>query len=210
MVFYMGIRLCRRGGIIIFEYIRIERTMCYGNCPVYSVTVDKEGNVIFNGEMFVYKSGQHHWKISKKKVEQLNDLIDSFDFKSFKYEPGSGFITDQPSCITTVKYPDGEIKEIDHYYGHIMIDDSLTAFEKKIERIIGTKKYVNPKLYIYQVEEKIEKPSIIYIVTSSSEKEATDLVEKDCTKQEALEWSVQKIGIATDDYYEPVIIMKSS
>lgn len=184
--------------------------MCYGNCPVYSVTVDKEGNVIFNGEMFVYKSGQHHWKISKKKVEQLNDLIDSFDFKSFKYEPGSGFITDQPSCITTVKYPDGEIKEIDHYYGHIMIDDSLTAFEKKIERIIGTKKYVNPKLYIYQVEEKIEKPSIIYIVTSSSEKEATDLVEKDCTKQEALEWSVQKIGIATDDYYGPVIIMKSS
>lgn len=194
----------------MFEYIRIERTMCYGNCPVYSVTVDKEGNVIFNGEMFVYKSGQHHWKISKKKVEQLNDLIDSFDFKSFKYEPGSGFITDQPSCITTVKYPDGEIKEIDHYYGHIMIDDSLTAFEKKIERIIGTKKYVNPKLYIYQVEEKIEKPSIIYIVTSSSEKEATDLVEKDCTKQEALEWSVQKIGIATDDYYGPAIIMKSS
>lgn len=194
----------------MFEYIRIERTMCYGNCPVYSVTVDKEGNVIFNGEMFVYKSGQHHWKISKKKVEQLNDLIDSFDFKSFKYEPGSGFITDQPSCITTVKYPDGEIKEIDHYYGHIMIDDSLTAFEKKIERIIGTKKYVNPKLYIYQVEEKIEKPSIIYIVTSSSEKEATDLVEKDYTKQEALEWSVQKIGIATDDYYGPAIIMKSS
>lgn len=194
----------------MFEFIRLERTMCYGNCPVYSVTVDKEGNVIFNGEMFVYKSGQHHWKISKKKVEQLNDLIDSFDFKSFKYEPGSGFITDQPSCITTVKYPDGEIKEIDHYYGHIMIDDSLTAFEKKIERKIGTKKYVNPKLYIYQVEEKIEEPSIAYIVISTSEKEATDLVEKDCTKQEVLEWSVQKIGIATDDYYGPVIIMKSS
>lgn len=184
--------------------------MCYGNCPVYSVTVDKEGNVIFNGEMFVYKSGQYHWKISKKKVEQLNDLIYSFDFKSFKYEPGGGFITDQPSCITTVKYTDGEIKEIDHYYGHIMIDDSLTAFEKKIERKIGTKKYVNPKLYIYQVEEKIEESSNAYIVISTSEKEAIDLVEKDCTKQESLEWSVQKIGIATDDYYGPAIIMKSS
>lgn len=195
---------------MIFEYIRIERTMCYGNCPVYNVTVDNEGNITYNGEMFVYKSGQHHWKISKKKVEQLNNLIDSFDFKSFKYEPGNGFITDQPSCITTVKYPDGEIKEIDHYYGHIMIDDSLTAFEKKIERKIGTKKYVNPKLYIYQVEEKIEEPSIAYIVISTSEKEATDLVEKDYTKQEALGWSVQKIGIATDDYYGPVIIMKSS
>lgn len=210
MVFYMGIRLYRRGGIIIFEYIKIERTMCYGNCPVYSVIVDNKGNITYNGEMFVYKSGRHHWKISKKKVKQLNDLIDSFDFKSFKYEPEGGFITDQPSCITTVKYLDGQIKEIDHYYGHIMIDDSLTSFEKKIERKIGTKKYVNPKLYIYQVEEKIEEPSITYIVISASGKEAIDLVEKGCTKQEAHEWSVQKIGIATDDYYGPAIIMKSS
>mgnify|MGYP000903473069 FL=1 len=129
--------------------------MCYGNCPVYSVTVDKEGNVIFNGEMFVYKSGQYHWKISKKKVEQLNDLIYSFDFKSFKYEPGDEFMTDQPSCKTTVKFSDGETKEIDHYYGHVLIDNSLTAFEKKIEGIIGTKRYVNPKLYIYQVEEEV-------------------------------------------------------
>jgi len=65
-------------------------------------------------------------------------------------------------------------------------------------------------LYIYQVEEKIEEPSITYIVISTSEKEAIDLVEKDCIKQEALEWSVQKIGIATDDYYGPAVIMKSS
>lgn len=194
----------------MFEFIRLERTMCYGICPVYTVVVDNNGSINYSGEMYVYKSGEHQWKISKKKIEQLNDLIKSFGFKSFVYEPGKEFITDQPSCITTVKYPDDEIKEIDHYLGHVLLDENLILFEKRIERILGTKKYVNPKLYIYQAEEKIEKPSIIYIVTSSSEKEATDLVEKDCTKQEALEWSVQKIGIATDDYYEPVIIMKSS
>ena len=194
----------------MFEYIKLQRTMCFGTCPVYSVTVDKEGNVNYYGEAFVYKAGEHQWRISKKKLEQLNNLIVDFEFKSFEYEPGKEVITDQPSCITTVKYPDGEIKEIDHYYGHIMIDDSLTAFEKKTERKIGTKKYVNPKLYIYQVEEKIEEPSIAYIVISASEKEAIDLVEKDCTKEESPGGSVQKIGIATDDYYGPVIIMKSS
>ena len=194
----------------MFKSIRLERTMCYGTCPVYSVQVDKYGNVNYYGEAFVYKAGEHQWRISKKKLEQLNNLIVDFEFKSFEYEPGKEVITDQPSCITTVKYPDGEIKEIDHYYGHIMIDDSLTAFEKKIERKIGTKKNVNPKLYIYQIEEKIEGPSITYIVISASEKEAIDLVEKDCTKEESPGGSVQKIGIATDDYYGPVIIMKSS
>jgi hypothetical protein len=196
-------------GIIMFEYIKLQRTMCYGTCPVYSVTVDNEGNVNYHGEMFVYKSGEQHWKISKKKVEQLNNLIEDFGFKSFTYEPGEEFITDQPSCITTVKYSDGQTKEIDHDYGNILVDDSLAAFEKKIDRIIGTKKYVNPRLYIYQVEEKTSEASIRFIVISASEIEAIDLVEKECDKQEILEWKVQKIGIATDDYYGPIIIMKS-
>jgi len=33
--------------------------------------------------MFVYKSGEHHWQIPMKKVEQLNGLIEDFGFKSF-------------------------------------------------------------------------------------------------------------------------------
>jgi hypothetical protein len=108
-----------------------------------------------------------------------------------------------------VKHSDGKTKEIDHYYGHIFIDNSLTAFEKKIERIIGTKKFVNPKLYIYQVEEKFPESPIKYIVVSASEKEAIDLVEKEYIKCEPIEWQVQKIGIAADVYYEPVFIMKN-
>lgn len=75
-------------GTIMFEYMKLQRTMCFGTCPVYSVMVDNEGNVNYYGEMFVYKSGEHHWKISGKKVNQLNDLIEDFGFKSFIYEPG--------------------------------------------------------------------------------------------------------------------------
>jgi len=85
---------------------------------------------------------------------------------------------------------------------------SLTAFENKIERIIGTKKYVNPKLYIYLVEEKISVSSIRYMVISASEKEAISLAEKECTRQEALKWKAMKIGVAIDDYYEPLILMR--
>ena len=194
----------------MFEYIKLQRTMCFGTCPVYSVMVDNEGNVNYSGEMFVYKSGEHHWQIPMKKVEQLNGLIEDFGFKSFIYKPGNEFITDCPSCITTVKYSNRENKEINHYYGDVLKDDSLTTFENKIERVIGTKKYVNPKLYIYLVEEKISEPSIRYMVISATEKEAIDLVEKDCTKQGVLEWQVYKVGIAIDDYYGPVIFMRDS
>lgn len=72
----------------MFDYIRVERTMCYGNCPVYNVVVDKEGNVKYQGEMFVYKSGEYQWKISNKKVKQLRDLIENFGFESYIYCSG--------------------------------------------------------------------------------------------------------------------------
>ena len=192
----------------MFDYIRLERTMCYGTCPVYNVTVDKEGNVKYEGEMYVYRSGKHQWKISNKKVKQLSDLIETFGFKSFVYKPDNGFITDQPSCITTVKYCDGDSREIDHYYGDILLDDSLTNFEKQLERIIGTKKYVNPRLYIYEVTQKASEPSSRYLVISDSEEEAIKLVNKESTKEDVLEWNVNKIGVATDDYCGPVILMK--
>jgi hypothetical protein len=192
----------------MFDYIRLERTMCYGNCPVYNVVVDKEGNVKYQGEMFVYKSGEYQWKISNKKVKQLRDLIENFGFESYIYKPLNGFITDQPSCITTVKYSDGDSKEIDHYYGDILIDDRLTNFEKRIESIIGTKKYVNPKLYIYEVTEKVAEPLCRYLVISASKEEAINLVNKESDIQDILEWQINKIGIATNDYYGPVIIMK--
>ncbi|KAJ49367.1 hypothetical protein BD780_003506 [Clostridium tetanomorphum] len=192
----------------MFDYIRLERTMCYGNCPVYNVIVDKEGNVKYEGEMFVYKSGEYQWKISNKKVKQLRDLIENFGFKSYIYKPLNGFVTDQPSCITTVKYSDGDSKEIDHYYGDILIDNRLTDFEKKIESIIGTKKYANPKLYIYEVTEKVSEPPCRYLVISASKEEAINLVNKESDIEDMLEWQVNKIGIATDDYYGSVIIMK--
>lgn len=192
----------------MFDYIRLERTMCYGTCPVYNITVDKEGNVKYEGEMYVYRSGNHQWKISNKKVEQLRELIDDFGFKSYIYKRENGFITDQPSCITTVKYCDGDSKEIDHYYGDTLLENDLIDFEKKLERIIGTKKYVNPKLYIYEVTETVSEPSSRYLVISDSKEEAINLVNKESTKVDVLEWEVNKIGIAADDYYGPVILMK--
>lgn len=63
-----------------------------------------------------------------------------------------------------------------------MLDDSLIVFEKNIEKTIGIKKYVNPKLYIYEVAKKspknIEKPCARYLVISASEEDAIALIKK--------------------------------
>ncbi len=47
------------------------------------------------------------------------------------------------------------------------------------------------------------------MVIFASEKEAISLVEKECNRQEALKWKAMKIGVATDDYYEPILLMRN-
>ncbi len=42
-----------KSGSIMFEYIKLQRTICFGTCPVYSVTVDNEGNVNYYGELLI-------------------------------------------------------------------------------------------------------------------------------------------------------------
>ena len=42
-----------KSGSIMFEYIKLQRTMCFGTCHVYSVTVDNEGNVNYYGELLI-------------------------------------------------------------------------------------------------------------------------------------------------------------
>ncbi len=49
---------------------------------------------------------------------------------------------------------------------------------------------------------------LIYEGLVSNEEEAIKLVNKESTKEDVLEWNVKKIGIATDDYCGPVILMK--
>ena len=50
----------------MFEFIRLERTMCYGTCPVYSVQVDKYGNINYFGEHLFIKNGSTNGRYQRK------------------------------------------------------------------------------------------------------------------------------------------------
>lgn len=125
----------------MFEYITLERTMCNGGCPVYKVVVDGTGKVIYEGYTNVYKSGKHEWKISKDRIGKLKELLQEFDYKSFKYKHKNSGKIDYPSCITAVKYIDGVLKTIFHNLGHSGFDKNLMKFENQVEEITDTFSY---------------------------------------------------------------------
>src|SRR6187200_1158641 len=42
--------------------IGLERTACFGKCPIYSVVIKSDGSVQYTGEKFVERLGKHRGK----------------------------------------------------------------------------------------------------------------------------------------------------
>ena len=62
---------------ILFELIKGG---CYGSCPIYSISVDENKQIKYEGKRFVDAIGTYNWIMNEKDFNTLNALID----KKFK------------------------------------------------------------------------------------------------------------------------------
>lgn len=127
-----------------FTEIYLERTMCYGTCPVYHVTITGTGQVTYFGEHWVDKVGIHTWTIDETAIQALNDAIKKYRYFTMKEKYDEMIIrcSDMPSCITSVRLEDGRYRKIIHEYGADYYPSVLKTFENKVDRIIGIETYV--------------------------------------------------------------------
>ncbi len=56
--------------------IRMERTGCFGSCPIYSLQLKGDGAVVYNGIANVYIRGELHTYVSR---QQVADLLHDFN-----------------------------------------------------------------------------------------------------------------------------------
>ena len=79
--------------------VTLERTSCFGTCPDYKVTLQRDGTIIYEGRRFVQMMGTY--KGEAYGFDRLVKLILAqkyFDMKDDYSRP----ITDMPSAITSV------------------------------------------------------------------------------------------------------------
>ena len=95
--------------------ISLERTACFGTCPVYKLTVYSDGKVEYEGKDHVKEKGSRSSKIEEKLFLRLMKKVDEIGFFKLndRYE---GRITDLPTRITTVTKGDVS-KTVRNYYG---------------------------------------------------------------------------------------------
>ena len=129
--------------------ITIERTPCFGTCPVYTLSLTGEGVVTFNGVRFTRVTGQAMDTVPVDSVAALLGEIRKNGYFSMKdsYTPSQPDAcglhhTDAPSVTTSVK-TDTESKQIVNYHGCSGAPASLRAVEDAIDRVAGTKQWLN-------------------------------------------------------------------
>lgn len=93
--------------------ISLERTMCYGPCPVYKVTFRSDGRAIFEGKGHVDKLGKYIGDIDERDFERLVKLLERLDFMSLD-DNYSIPIEDNAHIITTIIHND-KTKTVDNY-----------------------------------------------------------------------------------------------
>ncbi len=102
--------------------IVLERTTCFGACPVYILTVQSSGRVEFIGTKHVWETGRQSGRVSRANFARLVKKIEEINFFALKnrYDgkkpDGSGVtVTDLPTRKTSVTRG-GQTKTVENYF----------------------------------------------------------------------------------------------
>ena len=122
--------------------VTLERGPCFGTCPVYRVSLDRAGNVRFEGHRFVADSGISTAIVPREQAESLFVELETADYFDFADSYRSGdpvctrYATDLPTVITEVHLR-GRTKRVEHDRGCADAPAALSALETRIDEVTG-------------------------------------------------------------------------
>ena len=156
----------------LVTYIKIERTPCYGRCPVYSLEIMSNGKIKYEGKRNVDKMGVYNYKVSPQKVKSLFAFIEKNKISSLKnkYEQ---VVTDLPrlhmafiiakktkkiqNAEAGPKYLEEIANRVDAVWNELNIDRSPIPYEEypAVEPVVIQEQNVIPEPQIYSYVEQM-------------------------------------------------------
>lgn len=124
--------------------IHMQRTACFGFCPVYELKITKNGNVTFIGKQHVKHTGQSESQLSEENLDQMFQKIKESHFWEIPANPEcESRMTDMPSVYLTIKMA-GKRHHVNHYHGcrGFEYEKELTKLENAIDSLAGVEKWV--------------------------------------------------------------------
>ncbi len=123
------------------ELATIQRDGCYGWCPIYKLTVFRDGTVEYTGERFVKTTGAATWTITQTEVAAIETLFADAHYGELRDKYLSYDVTDGPSTITS-HTRDGRTKRIEHYSGDQTSPKELVRVEEGLDKLVHIEKHI--------------------------------------------------------------------
>lgn len=129
--------LRKNGGTPADFRLQLERTPCFGKCPVYTMDIDADGKVNYHGHNFTDHKG--HWTktLSADQQRDLTRLMRESDFFSYDTLYDDAGISDLPSIIIAYT-ANGETHRVTFRYGGPV---TFRQLAEKIEAIVTEEGY---------------------------------------------------------------------
>ena len=117
--------------------ITLQRTTCFGTCPAYSIALNGDGSVLYEGKYYVAFQGRHRGWVPRDNVIEMVKLFQQADYYSLRDEYSS-MVTDNPTKITSIEI-DGRRKQVIDYVGLDMgMPVAVAELEDAIDRLSGS------------------------------------------------------------------------
>ncbi|MGD0629307.1 MAG: DUF6438 domain-containing protein [Terracidiphilus sp.] len=122
--------------------ITLHRSVCYGTCPAYTVTVSTTG-VVFDGERFVAATGKHTAPADPEAVRNLAVRFIAADFYSMNASYIAG-VTDNPAYDLSISI-DGRKKGVHDYVGQwVGMPAIIVELEDAVDELAQTRQWIKP------------------------------------------------------------------
>ncbi len=120
----------------------LERTACFGTCPVYKVAIFRDGTVEYKGERFVKTQGRATGHIGAEQLAELQELFQQSGYLQFNDSYERQDVTDLPSAFTSYSPAPDQTKSVRHYLGDFSAPRALFDVEEGIDRIVNIEQWI--------------------------------------------------------------------
>jgi hypothetical protein len=119
--------------------IRLERMLCPGACPDYSLAIHGDGKVVYEGRHYVAVKGRRQGRISTGKVGEL--IKEFYRIGYFSLKDQYDAVVNDGAVTKTSIIADGKSKQVINCHPSQAPQD-LYNLEKKIDEIGRSEKWV--------------------------------------------------------------------
>ena len=109
----------------------IQRTACFGKCPIYKLRVYDNGTAELHAENWLDKEGDFIATVDQERFEKLMQKAEEIGYFGLANVYDSESVTDLPSTITTMRREDELKQVVNRYQG----PEKLDKFEKYFDEL---------------------------------------------------------------------------